>query len=305
MSTPHSPTPEFRHFLEEEVARSFHAAGPDQSSRRVPVRRRVRTIATVVAAVAFGAIAGAAPTQVENARQRQMLTAAAETELKLMAMRVELARAEYEEARKKFEVGLIGSATLAMAEAQLRQAELQFAKLQLNQEEMRATAAPPNDALTAPLVGSRDFVSERMRLEIAARQEQLRVLEQQVQEAERRARAGAEGDMSRLRALAELETAKAELAMLAGRLDLRRDYLDRNLRQEEIDRRLRQMELMHALQTGQQMLRIAEERLTNLHRLREVGAASEVDVKRAELELLEAQLELQNLAERMKQVERE
>ena len=60
-----------------------------------------------------------------------------------------------------------------------------------NIEEITATSQPPRDELSAPLVGGRDFVKDRIMLDLAAAQERLTTAEKVYSETERRARVGA------------------------------------------------------------------------------------------------------------------
>src|SRR5688500_7516131 len=74
------------------------------------------------------------------------------------------------------------------------------ARAQLNSEEIEASSQPPRDDLNAPLVGGRDFVTERIRLDLANAQHWLVVAERALATADRRVRVGAVSDLARAEA---------------------------------------------------------------------------------------------------------
>lgn len=302
MISPHAPTPEFRSFLETEITRSFQSEARIHSPSPRVRRHRVRRVATVLAAIAFGVLAGAAPTQVQDARQREQLITAIQAELQLAGMRLDLARTEFQDAQTKFEVGLIGAATLAAAEVELREMELAVARLRLNQEEVRATAAPPSDDLSAPVVGSRDFVSERLKLDLAQAQQRLTSLERTLEEVQRRERTGAASKLSLLEVEAQTTQAKRDLQLLAAKFNMRRDFLERDLSAQQVEHDLQRLELQIQAAAAREMQELSQQRLTNLRRLQEVGGVDQLEVKRAELEFLERQMELQRVMQQLQRL---
>jgi hypothetical protein len=304
MNGAHEPTPEFRAFLESEIARTLRLESRDVSPARFGRRQRLRTAALFVGALALGALAGAAPTQVQDARHREQLMAATQADLQLAAMRLELARTAFDDAKRKFDVGVIGSAALAAAEAELRSEERDVARIRLNQEEIQLTSAPPRDDIAAPIAGSRDFASERLRLDMAAAQQRLRSLESALDEVERRHRVGAASPVALLDAQVEVARANGELRLLASRFGLRREFLEDDISLQQVETRLQRLELMHEADLVRRLHSLSEARLTNLRRLRELGTVEQLEVMRAEVEMLERSMELQRIGRQLQMLNR-
>jgi len=299
----HEPTPEFRSFLEAEITRALRReARFDRTVRGAP-RRRLRSAAIIVATLALGAAAGAAPAQIQDARQRERLLSAAQAEERLAVLRLEIARAAYEDARRGFEVGLVGRASLAAADAERRAAEASVLRIRLDQEEIRATAAPPRDDIAAPMVGSRDFVSERLRLELPAAQQRLTAAEQEAAEVERRYQVGAVHRLALLDAQAEVARAKRELQRLAGKLDLRQAFLQQGLSVAEVENRLARLELLNDAELARQLHAVAEERLEDLRQRHAVGLVDRIEVMRAEVDVLKRAAELQAISRRLEAID--
>ena len=286
MTGRHEPTTDFRAFLETEITRQLR-----RELRAHPSARRgkgqLRTAAVALVALALGVVAGATPAQVRDARQREALMLFTEAEAQASATRLGLARAALQDAQRKHQTGIISRRELASVEAELRAAEVAFAKSRLRQEEVRVSGAPPTDAISAPRIGSRDFVSERLRLEVEAAQARLALTRDSVAELERRVRMGVSSQLPLAETMAGLARAEGDLRLLAAKQELRREYLERDLTVAEAERRLQQLELQQEVEAVGALHKVAQERLAYLRELWTIGKVEEIDVKRAELELLE------------------
>src|SRR5688572_14509787 len=132
----HEPTQEFRAHLEWQVEsalrRETRFAAPASA-----VMPRLRTALIVVVALAVGGIAAVASEQVQDARQRDVLIESARSEEALVRLRVDLARADYQEARSRFEVGTAGHETVQAAERQMRAMEMALKRIQLDIQEIQ------------------------------------------------------------------------------------------------------------------------------------------------------------------------
>jgi hypothetical protein len=266
-------------------------------------RQRLRSAAILVAALALGAAAGAAPAQVQDARQREQLTSVAQAEQQVLLMRHELARVAYAEAHARFQVGVIGRESLAAAEAELRSMESRVARNRIDLEEIRAAAAPPRDEISAPLLGDRDFVSERLRLDLHGAQRQLTAAEVAVGEAERRHRVGAATRAALLEPQITHARATSEMQRLAGMLSLRQAFIEENLPVAEVERRVQRHELVVEAELARVLHDFAVDRLAWLREQHALGQASELEVMRATVEVMErATMKLQ-IAQRLEMLD--
>ncbi|MGQ0648208.1 MAG: hypothetical protein ACT4P7_11615 [Gemmatimonadaceae bacterium] len=291
--TMHRPTPEFRHYLEDEIMSAF---------RRDRSLARLRTFAVVAACLAAGATAGLASAQIRERAQRDSLLEVALSDLSLAALRLDLARARHVDVSAKVNAGVVGSATLASAESELRGMEAAAARAKLNVDEIRATSLPPRDEVNAPVVGTHDFVMERLQLDLFAGQQRLTAAEQALAEIERQARVGAVRPLVALDAGLEVTRARAALGTLAERRKLRKEFIDQGTPGDELMRRLQQASLRLEAYVLQEAVKVSSQRLDAVRKQNAAGLAASLDVLRAEVELREREVELQLLARQLRNI---
>ena len=290
----HAPRPEFRTGLEAEIVRALHREA--QATRtRFWNPSRIRTFSRLAAAVVLGVVVGAAPAQVQDARQRDSLLAAAQADEQLAALRLKLVRAELDAAVQRADAGASSRAEVEAAQAQLRQAEAQLVAIRLSIEEIKATSASPRDDIAAPAVGGRDFVKERLTLEAMGAQRAMVAAEEALRETERRKAIGAENPVVVQQRELEVEQARTKLALLAEKLELRKRVLESRLPAEHAERELRSLELRLAHKLVQRQAALAIERLKLIEQRVKSGAAQRAELLRAELDVLELKTELERM----------
>ena len=298
----HEPTPEFRAHLEWQIEtamrRESRLAEP-VTSAPLGGLRRFGTAALVIVALAIGGAAGIASERVQDVKTRDQLLESARAEESLLRTRMELARSEFQEARKRFEVGATGRESLIAAEQQLRAMEAALARLQLDMEEMRATRSAPRNELNAPLVGQRDFVRDRLMIDLERKQQSLAAAEQALAQARERVNVGLAMQAAQLEAESQLAAARAAMLSLQAQLDARQKVLRREITGEEAARMVRQKEMTLQLERGQKEIQMLKQRLDEARKQLQVGALSQVEVKRAELQLLEREVELKMLQQQL------
>lgn len=229
--------------------------------------------------------------------------AAEQSELRLARLRVELARKEFETTRRKVAVGAAGRETLAASAAELQEMESNLARIQLNLNEIRATAQAPRNDLAAPVVGQNDFVRERMELELAAAQKQMVAAEANAKEAKLRSAAGVASRLVTLEALAASAQQKAEMEMLMGKLQLREEYLQQKLTASQAARREQSLELQKELRVAQGLREVAQARLAKVQQMWKAGTVEQVDLLRAQLEASERNADAERLRQSLQQLE--
>jgi len=290
----HQITPEFRAHLEWQIAsamrRETRFAEPTAGR---PSRLHVALVAVV--ALFVGGIAVAASGELQESKQRDLLMATANQEEGLVRMRVELARADLQEAQRRFETGVSDRQALLAAQRQLQAMEMALRRIRVDMEEIRLTSATPRNDLQAPLVGKRDFVRERLMLELDTAQRALASAEEGVTQARQRIEVGTAPMTAKLQADAELSAARARMQELRIAIEMRERYVTGDVKIEELAAEQRRRQLMLQHEVVQQQLQITRARLEELRRLVEVGTASQLDLKRLEVEMLEREVELRKI----------
>jgi outer membrane protein TolC len=249
-------------------------------------------------------MAGLASAQVRDVARRDSLLDAAKTDLALMQLRLEMAQAALADASKKVKVGAASTETLISAEAELRDLQARVSRLTLNIEEIKSSLQVARDELNAPLVDGRDFVKERIQLDLMAAQQQLIAAERTYSEVEPRVRAGVVTEVARVEAQLAVERARAGLAVLADRLALRREFVEKNTPADQLMNRLEASTLRQDTRVAQAALALAQMRLKRLEDMHTAGAVADVEVLRAQLEVKERELELQRAAAQLRRLDR-
>lgn len=287
----HVPTAEFRARLERRLARDLRGNRETENTGRHDWHR-LKIAALLVAALGIGSVAGAASAQVQEARQKDNLLAAARAEVQLTGLRAELARTQAAATRRRHQVGAVGREVVVAAEAESQRMQAALARARLELEEIQASAAPPRDDLAAPLVKGRDFVKERMLLHIAAAEHELAAASAALAETESRNRLGLASGLVVLEARAMVTQSRAEIELLSQRLQLREEYLQGRIDAGTVALREQRLELTQAIRVAEELNRVAERRLTHVRERQRLGQADQIDVLRAELSAKERALEL-------------
>ncbi|HEY4320377.1 MAG TPA: hypothetical protein VGM77_04280 [Gemmatimonadales bacterium] len=296
------PTPEFRAHLAWEVARTFRREARLGVRTDITRRRRIRMVATVAVCLALGTVSGLASAQVRDTSRRDSLLDAARAEMAIDTLRLDLAKRLDLDLSRQFAAGIASSDQAASAEAELRAQQTRVARLQLDIAEIQASSRAPREDLTAPRVGSRDFVSERINLDLMKAQQDLTAAEQAVTATGRQVRVGMIDTLALAQRQVELARAHATLAVLAERLAARRDFLDKGLSADQLARRVDQVQVQSDMTVAQQALATAQLRAEQLSRQQAAGAASELAALRAQVDLKERTMELNELAAQLKRL---
>ena len=296
----HAPSAEFRERLEWELVHAFRRDHRLNDRRRRRILRRMRAAAVIVVCIAIGATAGFAPAQIRDSARRDSLLQSARGDLDLAALRLQLARENLADVRRKVEAGVLGESSLSSALADLRTMEAKVMRARYDTEEIAATSQPPRDDLNSPLVNDRDFVKDRLQLDLLASQQRLTTAEQEQAGAEQRIRAGVTVSTKLLDAQAELVRARAVMEELATRLKLREEFLQKGTRVQELQRRLDETQTRIEADASQRMLSLERERLAVLEKQLSVGAVDEIEVMKARLAVREREMELQRFMLRLR-----
>jgi hypothetical protein len=287
----HRPTAEFRDYMDWELQRAF---GRDR------LHRRLRLAAIIVASLGVGVTAGLAPAQVRQDSARESLLQAAEADLRLAQVRMSIARERFITEDKLVAMGAVSSS--ADAAAQVRESEAQVARIQAEMEEIRLTGQSPRNELNAPQVNGRDFVSQRINLQLSVAEARLRAAEQKLLELRRRVRAGVVTQVHELEALTDLLRARRDFTVLAEKRALRREFLEKQTPVDQLALRLERTEMQQDHDVAEAQVRLARQRLSTIQKQRAAGAIGELEVMRADLDLRERELEVARLGMRLRAI---
>jgi len=293
------PDPEFVSRLESELAREFR-----RQERFNPMsvglgRRGIWRVAALVAVcLALGAAAAVAAERLEDSWQKKLWLVRAENAIRVAQIRFDLLTEEVERLKQDPKADPRMRAALAQ---ELSSVKLQLAVAQLDRDEIEMSGRPPAGALTAPLVDDRDFVSERLRLDIDRVRERGQCLGRQLDTAE-------PAELEMLTRAASREQARIDLETnhLHRQLALREDFLNGTIGAAELqirtsleEARLRLRDTQGRLEQIRQAMKevettvVSESERDNMRlqfRYDLATAEAEERLSRTEVELLEREL---------------
>ena len=296
------PTDEFRENLEWEVLRRHRRNARVHARRPASSPRLAKAAAAVIVSATIGATAGFASAQIVQNSARDSLLAAARAEAMLAKTRFDIAKAEADDVSVKVRSGAADQESLAAASADLRDMEAARNAAGLNIEEIGASGQAPRDDLGAPLVAGRDYVKQRILLQLSATQARLNAAEATQANAERRLRAGAEDEGVVTNTRLKVIHVQGRLSVLAEQLKLRDDFLEHGTPPAQLVQRLEEAQLRADASFGQAELNAARARLARAEQMRALGTANDIDLLRAQLAVKELEVEIQRLAARLRTV---
>lgn len=289
----HLPTAEFREYLEGEITREF---------RRHRSFARLRLTAVLLVTLAAGTTAGLASAQIRQGAQRDSLLETALSDMALVVLRLEMTKKLMEDFEVRLKAGAVGPSVLANAQSEHRQMEALAARAKLNVDEIRASSLPPRDDLNAPRVGGRDFVAERVQIDLFLAQQRLTAAEQAQAEAERQSRVGTVGELAVLEAGLKVIKERAALGTLAERQKLRKEFIDQGTAGDQLNRRYQQAQVRLDAYVAQETVNVLRRRLDAVRKQHAAGTATELDLLRAEYEFKEKEYEFQMLARQLREL---
>lgn len=292
LNAQHSPRPEFRLSLERNIVGTLRRETRFGAYYRIVRNARIRTAALLVIGTAFGLGCSFASAQVHDARSQAVQIQLAELQLSGAKLRLELAQQTYAQNLRLSEAGVITKREVTASLLDAKDSEMKLRRAQINLEEVRVSSASPRDELFAPLINGRDFVKERLELQAAAAQARLADAEALVRDNDSRFRAGLITNAELAASQNTLLKAQGALESAARQLELRREFFDKKLKVEDIARAQQLEEVERSVRELDAAVKNANTRWNLAKSRQQIGMADEFDVKRAEVDLMEAQLEL-------------
>jgi len=137
---------------------------PVEKSKRL--KRSMRMAALIVLCLAAGVAAAKSVDHFESLRRKALILVRVETAIEVQQARLSMARDLADRTRGRVEGGLSRSDELAQAENQVKLFDHDLHRARLDLEEVHLAGQLPSDELSAPLQDRRDFVAERLQVEL-------------------------------------------------------------------------------------------------------------------------------------------
>jgi hypothetical protein len=291
----HQPDPEFISHLEWQVRTALRRE--ERFAQPVEARSggRMKIVTLVLVSALFGAGGVVVKDEVQEARQQELLLAEVQGNLRLAELEMDLIMSQYEEAEDHYQAGLLPRDAILSARLALLRAETRLERLQLDEEEIRATGRAPRNELSAPRVRGQDLVTERLELERSVAMEELTVAQAQLSRMQELYESEVVGNLQLMEGMAPVRQAESRVRELERRMELRRQVLEGAISGEEAEREVELSQvrgeldvLERASERAAMQLGTAEERVGQ-------GLAGESELLGARLQLLQFETRMEVL----------
>ena len=292
MNETHQPREEFVSNLEWQIRTSLSRG--DRFSEPVSTRPggKMKIAVLILASALMGAGGVVVKDEVQDRRAQEALLRETEVRLRMAELQLEMVRTQEDEIEGLFETGLVDEEALVQVRGQVRRAELELMRLFLDREEIQASGERPRNDLSAPLVGKRDFVTERLVLQQEIASDQMSQVEAHMARYREMAAVGAIGSEDITNLNLSYQEAETHLENLHLQLAYRQRFLSGEASGAELERALRIAEAQNEMNLRQVALDGAVRRLQALEERAGSGVVGEPEVRRARLEIMRMEMEL-------------
>ncbi len=304
MTDTHEPDPRFVDRLEWQLGNELRRRGRAGAFQR-PAFRVLKIAGLMLGSVALGAAAMGASQQIGESWRRELIEARLEVQVQLARQRLQVHLDALGLTREQVAQGVRSDQDLLYFEYQIAEAETEAATKALELEEVRRTGREPLGELSSPLVNGRDFVSERIRLQMHLADHHLDMVRQQQDVTRRQADAGVVGPQDV--EARDLVAGEAELALdaLAQKLDLRRAYLDHEISAVEAELKVLEVEAENEVAALAQQRQYMQAELDRFQPAVRAGSMHPAALAQLESRLAEIEAELRLAQAELEIVRRE
>jgi len=305
MSEHYEPDSRFLERLEWQLSSELRRTGRLRpSSGKIAVPRRVVTFSILVGALMTIVAVMKAADYIKDSWQKKLEIARMDTEVKLKTACLGSVKEIESEARLRFSNGLIREEEYLVRKQAVDRAELDLKKSELNLDEVKMSGDTPRNELSAPLVGGRDFVSARLRIEKKGAELDIEMLERRQERFRELAGKGLVQGSQLEQIQAEIAARKVAIEKLQERLVLRERFLAREITAQEVEIKDRMAAVEGNLKLAQSKVDALKEQLKRLQMLEAQGVVSPSESRELQYALTSAQAELQLAALEMEVLEK-
>jgi hypothetical protein len=292
MNDTHQPREAFVSNLEWQIRTSLSRG--DRFSEPVGTKPggKMKIAVLILASALTGAGGVVVKDEVQDRRAQEVLLRETEVRLRMAELELEMVRTQEDEIEGLFETGLVDEEALMQVQGQVRRAELELMRLFLDREEIRESGERPRNDISAPLVGRRDFVTERLVLLEEVASDQMSQVERHLARCREMEAVGAIGPGEITNLNLAYQEAEAHLENLHLQLAYRQRFLSGEASGAELEHALQVAEAQNEMNLRQVALDGAVRRLGALEERAESGVVGEPEVRRARLEIMRMQMEL-------------
>jgi hypothetical protein len=261
-------------------------------SKKIAIPRRMVAIAVTIGVLMTGVAVTKAADYIKDSWRKKIEIARVETDIIMKKAHHESASEAALQAKKRFSNGLIREEEFLTIKFAADRAELDWKRSLLNLEEVKMSGEIPRNELHAPMVGGRDFVSERLMLERMGVEMGLHLYRRQLERFKQMAEEGLIHDYELVQMLMEIANQEVTLYKIHKRLNLRTSFLAGEITAREVEIEDRMTGAERNLHIAQTKVKSLKEQLKRLKALESQGNVTHIEVVQLQYALDAAQAEL-------------
>lgn len=251
-------------------------------------------IAIILCSVIIGVAATRTVELLEDLSHRELLSGKAEIQTRLAESRLHLMQQHFQETKEKAEDGLISDFEVSQLAGEVTKMELEVQRRQFDLMEIERSSRSPQNELSAPLIDGRDFVTERLQLDLRAHQETKGQIQAAIDRLQVRIDAGLIHPRERVHLDLQLDEVQSAIDNITQKLDLRARFCRSEVTADEVIFEGMIAETEERLQSAELAVEHARAQLEALEQAFQRGQISRAEVEQArfQLQLAEADLKL-------------
>jgi len=294
MSEIYEPDNQFLDRLEWQLSSEYRRASRlKPASGKIAIPRKVVAITCMVGILMTGVAVIKAAEYIQDSWRKKIEIARAETEVKLKKAHLESTREIASRAEMRFSNGLVEEEEYRVIQIAAKRAELDWNSSLLNLDEVKASGVAPRNELYAPEMGGRDFVSERLKIEIKEIELDLELFRSRVERLKQLVEKGLvqEDELDLIQS--EIANRKMMIDKIQERLDLRKRFVAGEITAQEVEIGDRLNVAERNLHLAQSRVDTLKEQMMRLKTLETERMISPMEVKQMQYALDAAQAELE------------
>lgn len=294
MNDIYEPNNQFLERLEWQLSSEYRRASRlKSSSGKIAVPRRMVAVVGIVGILMTGVAVIKAADYIQDSWRKKIEIARAEMEIKLRKAHLESTREKASWAKTRFSNGLIREDEFRMIQIAVERAELDAKKSLLDLDEVKASGEIPRNELYAPVKGGRDFVSERLKIEI----EMIELDSEQFRTRVERLKQLVENGLAREDELSQIQmdiaSRKVMIDKIQQRLELRKRFVAGEITAQEVEIKGRMTVAERNLHLARSKVESLKQKLKRLKSLESKQMIDPMEIKQMQYALDAAQAELE------------
>jgi hypothetical protein len=273
--------------LEWQLASEFRRKDRlNPAAGKIAVPRSVVALSLAAGLLLMGVAATKAADVIKDSWRKKIEVARLETEVKIKRAFLELKNEKADGAEERFSLGLVSEDEALTAKLGAERSASDLERSLLDLEEVKASGEAPRDELYAPLIGGRDFISERLEVEKKILKSDLDLRRARIERTLRkRIDLGVVPKSALDEFQASLSGQEAALEDLEKRLTLRRRFRAGEISAGELEIQARMSAAEKELKEARSSIDMIRTRLEDLRAKQAAGLITSEEVKGAQLGL--------------------